>query len=107
SRTGAPELATDPMGLEQSDIYVALKEREAWRSGVTKETLAKEISEAVEEKVPEVAGAVSQPIQMRTNELVAGVRSDVAVLLYGPDLNQLEGLGQTVAAILERIPGAV
>ena len=107
SRTGAPEVATDPMGVEQSDIYIGLKDRREWRDGVTKEALAKEISEAIEQKVPEVAGAVSQPIQMRTNELVAGVRSDVAVLLYGPDLDRLKELGDRVAATLRKIPGAV
>lgn len=107
SRTGAPEVATDPMGIEQSDIYIGLKERKEWRRDVTKESLAKEISAAIEEKVPEVAGGVSQPIQMRTNELVAGVRSDVAVLLYGPDLDQLKALGDRVAASLRPIPGAV
>ncbi|HVK68957.1 MAG TPA: CusA/CzcA family heavy metal efflux RND transporter [Polyangium sp.] len=106
SRTGAPELATDPMGVEQSDVYVGLKPRDVWRPGVTKEEIAKEIAEAVEHKVPEVAGGVSQPIQMRTNELVAGVRSDIAVLLYGPDLEQLRTHGERVAEIVRKIPGA-
>jgi cobalt-zinc-cadmium resistance protein CzcA len=105
SRTGAPEVATDPMGFEQSDIYIGLKEREQWRSGLSKEALAREISQLVEAKVPEVAGAVSQPIQMRTNELVAGVRSDVAVLLYGPDLDQLKRLGQSAADLVRNVDG--
>jgi cobalt-zinc-cadmium resistance protein CzcA len=107
SRTGAPEVATDPMGLEQSDIYVGLKPREAWPSGLTKEGLAKDIAEAIEAKVPEVAGAVSQPIQMRTNELIAGVRSDVAAILYGPDLSKLAELGDRLAAVVHEVPGAV
>ncbi|MDI3285205.1 CusA/CzcA family heavy metal efflux RND transporter [Polyangium sp. 15x6] len=106
SRTGAPELAVDPMGVEQSDVYVGLKPRDAWRPGIAKEDIAKEIAEAVEHKVPEVAGGVSQPIQMRTNELVAGVRSDVAVLLYGPDLEVLRTQGDRVAEIVRKIPGA-
>jgi cobalt-zinc-cadmium resistance protein CzcA len=106
SRTGAPEVATDPMGVEQSDVYVTLKDRAAWRDGLTKEALAKEVAEAVEHAVPEVAGAVSQPIQMRTNELVAGVRSDVAVLLYGRDLDELARLGREVGEVVERVPGA-
>ncbi|MDC3962227.1 efflux RND transporter permease subunit [Polyangium jinanense] len=106
SRTGAPELATDPMGVEQSDVYVGLKPRGTWRPGIAKEDIAKEIAEAVEHKVPEVAGGVSQPIQMRTNELVAGVRSDVAVLLYGPDLDKLRDHGDRVAEIVRAIPGA-
>ncbi|MBL8720228.1 MAG: efflux RND transporter permease subunit [Myxococcales bacterium] len=107
ARVGAPEIATDPMGLEQSDIYVGLKDRSAWRSGLTKEALAKELSELLEVKVPEVAGAVSQPIQMRTNELVAGVRSDVAVLVYGRDLDELGKLGDRIAKIVRSVPGAV
>jgi len=107
SRTGAPEIATDPMGIEQSDIYIGLKDREAWRPGISKEDLAKDISARLEKLVPEVAGAISQPIQMRTNELIAGVRSDVAVLIYGTDLEELTALGDKVANIIRGIPGAV
>jgi cobalt-zinc-cadmium resistance protein CzcA len=107
SRTGAPEVATDPMGLEQSDIYIGLKDRESWRPGISKEVLAKDISARLERFVPEVAGAISQPIQMRTNELIAGVRSDVAVLIYGRDLDELTRLGEKVAEVVRGIPGAV
>ncbi len=106
ARLGAPELATDPMGMEQSDVYVQLKPRETWRSGIKKEDIAKEMSEAVEQSVPEVAGGVSQPIQMRTNELIAGVRSDVAVMLYGPDLDVLNELGDKAAGAIRNIKGA-
>jgi cobalt-zinc-cadmium resistance protein CzcA len=107
SRTGAPEIATDPMGVEQSDVYVGLRPRDAWRSGLTKDDLAKEVASATARDVPEIAGAVSQPIQMRTNELLAGVRSDVAVLLYGADLKLLADLGDRVADVIRRVPGAV
>ncbi|HEY0463908.1 MAG TPA: CusA/CzcA family heavy metal efflux RND transporter, partial [Polyangiaceae bacterium] len=107
SRTGAPEVATDPMGLEQSDIYVSLKPRDAWRPGVTKADIAQQISERIEKDVPEIAGAISQPIQMRTNELIAGVRSDVAVLIYGRDLEELTAIGNRVADGIRAIPGAV
>ena len=106
SKTGAPELATDPMGIEQTDVYIGLKERASWRPGVTKEQVGAEIASGIAEAVPEVAGSISQPIQMRTNELVAGVRSDVAALLYGPDLEQLQKLGGGVAAAIRTIPGA-
>lgn len=105
-KAGAPEVATDPMGMEQSDVYVQLKSRDQWRSGVSKEDIAKAMSEAIEENVPEIAGGVSQPIQMRTNELIAGVRSDVAVLLYGSDLDVLRELGDNIAAIVQKINGA-
>jgi cobalt-zinc-cadmium resistance protein CzcA len=107
SRTGAPEVATDPMGVEQSDIYIGLKDRSAWRPGLSKESLAREISEVIEAKVPEISGAVSQPIQMRTNELVAGVRSDIAALLYGPDLGELQRFGVRAADLVRKIDGAV
>ncbi|APR79075.1 Cobalt-zinc-cadmium resistance protein CzcA [Minicystis rosea] len=106
SRAGAPEVATDPMGVEQSDVYLTLKDRAKWRPGLTKEALAKEISETVEAAVPEIAGGVSQPIQMRTNELVAGVRSDVAAIVYGPDLETLRELGDKLSAAIRRVPGA-
>ncbi len=102
TRTGSPELATDPMGVEQSDVYIALKDRAQWRPGLRKEQLAEEVAAIVETAVPEVAGGISQPIQMRTNELVAGVRSDVGVIVYGPELAVLESLG---AAVMERVRG--
>jgi cobalt-zinc-cadmium resistance protein CzcA len=106
SKTGAPELATDPMGIEQTDVYINLKEREYWRKRLNKEELANEISEALERSVPEVAGGLSQPIQMRTNELVAGVKSDVAVLFYGADLDKLLALADSAAEAIRGIPGA-
>jgi cobalt-zinc-cadmium resistance protein CzcA len=107
TRTGAPEVATDPMGLEQSDVYVELKPREEWRAGISKSDIASEVSDRMERRVPEIAGAISQPIQMRTNELVAGVRSDVAVLVYGSDLETLKELGDRVATAVRGVRGAV
>ena len=104
-RAGAPEVATDPMGVEQSDVYIILKPQSAWRSGLSKAALGREIAEAVEREVPEVAFAVSQPIQMRTNELIAGIRSDAAAQIYGPDLEKLRLVGQEVVAALKGIPG--
>jgi cobalt-zinc-cadmium resistance protein CzcA len=106
-RAGAPEVATDPMGIEQSDVYITLKDRDHWRSGLTKNALGKEIAEAVEAAVPEVAFGISQPIQMRANELIAGVRSDAAAQIYGPDLAKLQEIGAQVAAALKGIPGLV
>ncbi len=106
-KTGAPELATDPMGIEQSDLYINLRPREQWRPGLVKADIAKQIAEAIAEAVPEIGASVSQPIQMRTNELVAGVRSDVAALIYGRDLDQLRSLAEQAAAAIRRVPGAV
>ena len=105
SRTGAPEVATDPMGMEQSDTYVLLKPRSSWRPGVSKGQLADDIAALLARLVPEVAIGVSQPIQMRTNELIAGVRSDVAAQLYGPDLNLLQDHAEKIGAVLKSVPG--
>lgn len=105
SKTGAPELALDPMGVEQTDVYIRLKDRGQWRAGLTKPALAEEIREAVERAVPEIAASLSQPIEMRTNELVAGVRSDVGILIYGPDLDRLVALGDEVLAAVREVSG--
>ena len=107
SKTGSPEIATDVMGIEQTDVYIMLAPRDKWRRGLSKADLAGEIAAAIERSVPEVALAISQPIQMRTNELVAGVRSDVAVQVYGADLERLKDLGVRVTAALQAIPGVV
>jgi len=106
SKTGSPELATDPMGIEQSDVYIQLKPREEWRTGLHKEALGKEIEKRLEEEVPEVASSISQPIQMRTNELIAGVRSDVAAQIYGPEFDVLQDIGNKIATTVSKIKGA-
>lgn len=106
SKTGAPDLATDPMGLEQTDVYIQLKPRSEWASGREKSDVAQDISEVLEREVPEVAGGLSQPIEMRTNELVAGVKSDVAVQIYGPDLEELQRLADRVGEAVRSVPGA-
>lgn len=106
SRTGSAEVATDPMGLEQSDVYLVLEDRDKWRKGVTKDDLARLVAEKLESDVPEIGGAISQPIQMRTNELVEGVRSDVAILVYGADIDRLKQLGDAIAASVKKVPGA-
>ncbi|MBL9042777.1 MAG: efflux RND transporter permease subunit [Myxococcales bacterium] len=107
ARAGSPELATDPMGIEQSDVYLMLTPRAQWRKGLTKAALGTEITELLEREVPEAAISLSQPIQMRTNELIAGIRSDVAAMVYGPDLEQLKELGERMAAVLRTVKGAV
>lgn len=106
SRIGAPEMANDPMGMEQSDIYVILKPRATWRSGKSKADVAKEVSDTVNATTPEIAFSMSQPIQMRTNELLAGIRSDVAVNVYGEDLDELRRLGDRAGEILSGVRGA-
>jgi cobalt-zinc-cadmium resistance protein CzcA len=107
SKTGAPDLANDPMGIEQTDVYIQLKPSSKWRSGMVKADVAAAVAEALEENVPELSIGLSQPIEMRTNELVAGVKSDIAIEIYGDDLAELQRSAQRVAAIVRKIPGAV
>ncbi len=106
SRIGSPEVATDPMSIEASDIYIELKPRDSWPSGVTKQDISEKV-EKVLAASPEVGGAISQPIEMRTNELVAGIRSDVGILVYGADLAELARLGSRIAEAARKVPGAV
>jgi heavy metal efflux system protein len=107
SKTGAPDLANDPMGVEQTDVYVQLRPRAQWRDGWIKEDVARAIGEALADRVPELSIGLSQPIEMRTNELLAGVKSDIAVEIYGADLVELQRVAQRVASVVRRVPGAV
>ncbi|OLE73868.1 MAG: cation transporter [Acidobacteria bacterium 13_1_20CM_2_57_8] len=107
SRTGRPEVATDPMALDQSDVYVMLKPLSEWPAKKTKEELIGAMKSRLEEEAPGAAYSFSQPIQMRMQELMeAGVRSDVAAKLYGDDLNILREKAEQAAAVIQRIPGA-
>jgi len=105
SRTGSPDIATDPMGIDRSDVYLMLKPKEEWR--FSKDVLIEKISSVLEKSVPEVAFSISQPIQMRTNELIAGVRSDVGIKIYGDDLTVLKNLGEEVSHNVNKIHGVV
>jgi len=106
TRIGSPEVATDVMGIELSDVFINLKPKKEWSTGRTKEELIAAMAEALEERVPGMGFSFTQPIEMRFNELISGVRSDVAVSVFGDDLDVLERLGREVAALLRRVPGA-
>ncbi len=106
SRTGRPEIATDPMGVETSDIYVMLKPHDEWRTAQTKEDLIQAFDEALEESVPGTVFSYSQPIELRVQELIAGVRSDVAITIFGEDLDMLKRLGNEVVRVVSEVPGA-
>ncbi len=106
SRTGRAEIATDPMGVELSDIYLILKPPEEWTSAETKAELVEAIAEKLRTELPGQNFLFSQPIELRTNELISGVRSDVAIQIYGEDLGTLEGLGRDVVRVVREVPGA-
>lgn len=105
SRTGRAEIATDPMGVEISDTYIILKPRDTWRFD-TKEELVEAIEEAMSKNVPGAIFSFSQPIELRVAELISGVRSDIAVHIYGDDINQLKSTADQVVRALSSVPGA-
>jgi heavy metal efflux system protein len=106
SRSGSPELATDVMGIELGDVFAILKPGSEWTTGRTKGALVEEMERALEEAVPGVGFSFTQPIEMRFNELIAGVRSDVGIKLFGDDLEALRRKGEEIARLAARIPGA-
>ena len=105
SRVGRPEIGSDPMGVNQSDVFVMLKDRSEWRSGLSKEDLEAELQEHLEDEIPGVAFGFTQPMKMRLDELISGVRSDLAVKVFGddPDLNLR--VAQQIAEAIEPVPG--
>ncbi len=106
SRSGSPELATDVMGIELGDVFVILKPKSEWRTAKTKGELIEKMDQALDQSVPGVGYSFLQPIEMRFNELIAGVRSDVAVKLFGDDLETLRKQGEEIARVLAGVPGA-
>jgi len=106
TRIGSPEVATDVMGIELSDVFVNLKPKKEWPRGQTKAELVETMAEELEHRVPGMGFSFTQPIEMRFNELIAGVRSDVAVSVFGDDLDVLERIGRDIAERLRRVPGA-
>ena len=106
SRTGTPEVATDVMGMELSDIFVSLKSKEQWQTAESKEELVEKMSDRLAKEVAGVDFSFTQPIEMRFNEMIAGVRADIALKIFGDDLDRLKDLGDQAARILAPIPGA-
>jgi cobalt-zinc-cadmium resistance protein CzcA len=105
ARTGTAEVATDPMGPNVSDTYIMLKPREGWKRASTQEQLA----EAIEQELKHLPGQAfefSQPIELRFNELISGVRSDVAVKIFGDDLDAMRAKANEVAGVLGAVEGA-
>jgi len=106
SKTGTAEMAGDPMPPNVSDTFIILKDRSEWPDqGLKKPALIEKIAEAVG-KVPGNNYEYTQPIQMRFNELIAGVRSDVAVKVYGDDFDAIGDTANSVAAALRKVAGA-
>ena len=106
SKTGTAEVATDPMPPNMSDGFVILKPQDEWPKGVkTKADVLKRVEATANAQIGQ-AYELSQPIQLRFNELIAGVRGDVAIKLYGDDLDQMSAAAAKIVAALQAVPGA-
>ncbi|HIC8643075.1 CusA/CzcA family heavy metal efflux RND transporter [Elizabethkingia meningoseptica] len=104
-KTGAAEVPTDPMPPEATDLIVVLKPQSEWKTKKSYDELAREISEKLE-SIPGVFFEKNQPIQMRFNELMTGIRQDVAVKIFGENLDSLAVYADKVGKVIQTVPGA-
>ncbi|HTH58559.1 MAG TPA: CusA/CzcA family heavy metal efflux RND transporter [Paraburkholderia sp.] len=103
---GSSEIPTDPMGVEQSDTFVMLKPKSEWKTAQTQEGLVTQYSAALDRAVPGMTLDWAQPIEMRMDDMLAGVQADVAIVIHGGDLDTLHDTAERVAAVVSRVPGA-
>ncbi|MCA9623717.1 MAG: efflux RND transporter permease subunit [Myxococcales bacterium] len=106
TRTGSPDVATDVMGIEQSDVFVLLKPRDEWVTGHDAASFSQAFEPVLKKALPGAAFGFTQPIEMRVQELLGGVKADVGVKIYGDDLGKLHQSAQRVVAAIERVRGA-
>ena len=104
SKIGSAEVPTDPMPMEVADMMVILKDRSEWTSAASKEEFFEKMEHVLDD-LPGVTTEFSQPIQMRFNELMTGVRSDVGVKIFGDDLERLEALAEEIVELIYDIDG--
>jgi len=105
TRTGTAELSTDPMGLELSDMFISLTPRDQW----TRVNTQPELVAAIDAELIDLPGQnriFTQPIEMRVNEMIAGIRSDIGIKVFGDDLTVLVNKGEEIAGIVKQIDGA-
>lgn len=105
TKTGAAEIATDPMGVEFSDVIVMLKPKDEWTSADTKEELVEKMHKELS-VVPGIGLSFTQPIELRFNELMSGAKGDIAVKIFGEDLTELSKAGSDAAKIISEVQGA-
>lgn len=103
-KTGRSDLANDWMGVHQTDVWVILKPTEEWREGVSKEDIINQIEPYLKTE-PGLAYNFTQPIAMRVDELTSGVKSDLAIKIYGEDLDVLSGIGERISNLLPQLHG--
>ena len=107
SLTGSAAIPTDPMGVESTDFFISLTPLSAWKGDIkSQDNIVGALDKKLKDEVPGVAFTFSQPIQMRINDLLQGVKADIAVLIYGDDLPMLHKIADQVVSIVSGIKGA-
>ena len=104
TRIGSAEIPTDPMPVERADMLISLIPKKEWTSAKTKEGLMQAMEEALS-VIPGMEAEMSQPVQMRNNELITGIKQDVAVMIYGPDLEVLSSEANKIANLIRNVEG--
>ncbi|GJM44488.1 MAG: cation transporter [Gemmatimonadota bacterium] len=104
-RTGTPEVATDPMGIEVSDVFITLRPRREWTRAKTQGDLVDLMSQELS-GLPGMRMIFTQPIEMRVNEMIAGIRTDVGIKIFGDDLDVLREKAAEVGAVIDEIQGS-
>ena len=105
TRTGRAEVATDPVGPDETEVMVKLRPKEEWKTAHDLDALGEAIKNAVENNVPATFVSVSQPIEDRVNQLLAGSRADVVIKVFGDDLEVLKETADRVGKIVSAVPG--
>jgi cobalt-zinc-cadmium resistance protein CzcA len=105
SRIGAAEVPTDPMSMEESDVIIKLRPKKEWVTADTKDGLADKFKEALS-AIPGIEVEFTQPIEMRFNELITGVRADLAIKIFGEDLDLLYAKAVEIRDAIDNVPGA-
>ena len=104
TRIGTAEIPTDPMPIEGGDMMIAMKPKDEWTIAVTKEEMIEKIKEALD-VIPGLTAEVSQPMQMRFNELISGVKQDVAIKIFGDNIDELVNQSNKVASLIKTVNG--
>jgi cobalt-zinc-cadmium resistance protein CzcA len=105
TRLGRPEVATDPVGPDESAVRVKLRPKGEWTTAHDLDDLGAAMKDAIEAQVPATFVAVSQPIEDRVNQLLSGSKADLAIKIFGYDLATMKDIGDRIAAILKTVPG--
>ncbi len=105
TRIGAAEVPTDPMSMEESDVIITMKPKSEWTSAKNRDEMANKFEEALS-VIPGMEVEFTQPIEMRFNELITGVRADIAIKVFGEDLSILAKKGEEIKALVENVEGA-